>query len=554
MILDLATTLMSPRVIVPVVGGLSLVGGISVLGVGAAFYIKRNIDKLQERLTEQENECVEVFELPGKVPVLGHFLHIYELGEFNLQYFKEVTEIHPTVQFSLPFAPCFYWTSDPSVIKRILQTGFREGVYEKSPFMMNHFKDFLGKGIFSVSGDQWKSKRKMASNLFRHHNLRSYVSIFSKNSQSLVEVVRNIAARNDEVYQKRGIDFQDYFMRYTLDSFCEIGFGLNIKSIHSTESALVFQRAFDFVQTYSVERWKSGELWKVKEFFWRSPEFQHQLQLINSFVMNIINSRSEESEEELEEKTDLLSQLLLHNIRVERGEIEEEKITVEELRDWIMNFLIAGRDTTAMLLTWCTYLISKPENSKFYYNVLNEIEEIYSEDPTYFDDQSLDDNKNDKKIGEVVFDRITFESQKNQKELKKILQETLRLYPPVPVDGYEAMVDDVITTTNGEKIFVKKGTFVAYSAYTTHRQEYNFVDAEKFNPDRFDSHVIPFSFVPFHGGPRVCLGQDMAYIEAKILMTSMLANFQFELVGEVTPKQSVILIAKDGVRFHITPK
>jgi len=346
-----------------------------------------------------------------------------------------------------------------------------------------------------------------------------------------------------------------------LDSFCEIGFGVNIKSIHSTEAALKFQRAFDYVQTFSELRGRTGELWKIKEFFWKNPEFQSQLDYLNAFVLNIINLRKEETELQLDGRIDLLSQLLLHNIKVANNEIDDERISDEDLKDWIMNFLIAGRDTTAMLLTWSSYLLSLPDNSKFYCDIINEIEELYSHPSTeqydYYDDELNEEqivNSEDQYLGDAIYRRITFDSQKNQKCLKKALQETLRLYPPVPVDGYEAIQDDVITTTSGDKIYVKKGTFVAYSAWTTHRQEYNFVDADKFNPDRFDSHVVPFSFVPFHGGPRVCLGQDMAYIEAKILMTCLLSNFKFELMGEVIPKQAVILTAKNGVRFHITPK
>lgn len=400
MLLDLATTLMSPRVIAPLVGGLSVVGGISVLGVGAAFYIKRNLDKIHEK-SELENGCVDVPEIPGKVPVVGHLLEINEIGDFTLHYFKDITSVHPTVQFSLPFAPCIYWTSDPAVIKRILQTGFKEGCYEKSSFMINQLKDFLGNGIFLSNGDAWKSKRRMASNLFRHHNLRSYISIFVKNARSLVQVVREIAERNDEDYQKRGIDFQDYFMRYTLDSFCEIGFGVNINSIHSTESALKFQRAFDYVQTFSETRGRSGELWRIKEFFWKNPEFQAQLAFLNEFVMNIINTRQSETAEELEGRTDLLSQLLYHNIRVDQNEIEDERISDVDLKDWIMNFLIAGRDTTAMLLTWSSYLLSLPENSKFYYDVINEIEELYTynyqnNNYDYEEDNVNDDDENQK--------------------------------------------------------------------------------------------------------------------------------------------------------------
>jgi len=529
--------------IIPVaVGGLSV--SVLGIGIGAAFILKRTFDKMNEK-SEDEKNCEEVFELPGKVPIFGHFLHLTEKGDFNLNYFKELTSIHRTVRVSLPFAPSIYWTSDPNVIGRILQSGFKENVYEKAEFMINQYKDFLGKGIFLVNGEQWKSKRKMASNLFHHRNLKSYISIFLKNSVKFVNIVNRIRENNEEDYANKGIDFQGYFMRYTLDSFCEIGFGVNINSLNSNEAALRFQEAFDFVQTYADKRARTGELGRYKEFFWKNSEFQSHLKYLNDFVFDIINRRKSETEEELEGRGDLLSQLLLHNIKAKKEENKEELISDEELRDWIMNFLIAGRDTTAILMTWCTYLLSLPENYKFYENVVSEIDDLYSISST--DQSNFTNNFN-------LIDKITFETQKKQKNLRKVLQETLRLYPPVPVDGYAAIKDDIIETSTGSKIFVKKGTFVLYSAWTTHRQEYNFKEAEKFNPDRFDEPITPFSFVPFHGGPRVCLGQEMAFIEAKILITCLLSHFNFHLIGSAQPKQSIILSVRNGLHMHVTPR
>jgi len=101
---------------------------------------------------------------------------------------------------------------------------------------------------------------------------------------------------------------------------------------------------------------------------------------------------------------------------------------------------------------------------------------------------------------------------------------------------------------------VKKGTICFYSSFTTHRQPSLFENPLKFDPDRFDKPIIPFSFVPFHGGPRLCLGQEMAYVEAKILMTCFISQFRFECNGEVVPKQALLLTALNGVPMKLFPR
>ena len=108
--------------------------------------------------------------------------------------------------------------------------------------MLRQYSEFLGKGIFVSNGDRWKYQRKTARPLFDKKRLPTYVDLFVRNSFHLISTFKKIIQENSEEYQKNGIDFQDYFLRYTLDSFCEIGFGVNINSIEGTEDAVKFKK------------------------------------------------------------------------------------------------------------------------------------------------------------------------------------------------------------------------------------------------------------------------------------------------------------------------
>ena len=386
-------------------------------------------------------------------------------------------------------------------------------------------------------------QRNTASPLFQKHNLKTYVSLFLRNAHHLIANFQKMIQENEKKgFGSIEIDFQDYFMRYTLDSFCELGFGVNINSIESTDSAVKFQKAFDYVQTYTENRFRTGELWRVTEIFFKDANFHSHLKYMDDFITSIIDRRRMESIEELSSKSDLLSLLLLQNAK------GEENWNDQDIRDWVMNFLIAGRDTTAITLTWCTYLLSKPENQFASENVIEEICNLLQINRENFNSTNL--------TFDFLNENISFDFQKNQKYLHKVLQETLRLYPPVPIDGFGAIKDDVVTTTDGKKYKIKKGTICLYSAYTTHRQPFLFENPERFDPDRFSRSIVPFSFVPFHGGPRLCLGQEMAYIEAKILLTCLLSQFKFELSpnANVVPKQALILTALNGVTMTLSPR
>ena len=372
---------------------------------------------------------------------------------------------------------------------------------------MNFFFFFFSETKFT---NQSAGVRNFASGLFHVDGLRQYVDIFHSNCLKLFTVLDKLKEKPE------GIDIQDYFMRYTLDSFAEIGFGVQLGSISAETHQ--FAQAFDVVQFHSMYRGASGRLWVLKEFFSKPKLFFQNLDYMNNYVYGIINTRKSEPIEQLQDRQDLLSRLLVAN----------KDISKEDSRDFVMNFLLAGRDTTAVLLTWSIYLLSShPDVVR---KLLAEFREYIAEDET-----------------------PTLANTKSLVYTKMVLQEVLRLYPPVPIDGYDATKD--CTLPNGFK--VSKETQIRYCGWDLHRRpELWGEDAEEFRPERFEHNPAPFTYVPFHLGPRECLGKEMAYLEAKIALVNFLRKYSFTHVPgqKIETKQGIILTAKYGIRMHLVER
>jgi len=246
-----------------------------------------------------------------------------------------------------------------------------------------------------------------------------------------------------------------------------------------------------------------------KYFSW---EFDKQKKILDDFVYDIISKRRKDPE--IESKNDLLSRYLL--IRDQNG----QPFSDTYLRDMLINFFIAGRDTTAILLTWTFYYVTA--NPAVYEELMQEIRNVIGEE-------------------EPSMNNI-----KNLKFLKNVMDEALRLRPPaLPSTMKMALDDDILPSGWG----VQKGMGVGYNPWTVHRLKSLWGDdAEEFNPKRWeDPNVLkhPFQFLPFQKGPRICLGQDMAYIEAKIMCVLLLQKFKLRL----DPKQKVEQL--DGIMLSV---
>lgn len=177
----------------------------------------------------------------------------------------------------------------------------------------------------------------------------------------------------------------------------------------------------------------------------------------------------------------------------------------------MLNILLAGRDTTASTLAWTYYcLVRDPQRyAKLREAVLND----FGTSP----------------------ESITFESLKTCDYLRFVLNEILRLYPVVPANTRTATRDTTLPTGGGpnrdKPVFVAKGQVVLYSVYWTHRDpQYWGEDADEFNPERWDKGANPvgrgWEYLPFNGGPRICLGQQFALTEMGYIIARLVQEFE----------------------------
>jgi len=381
------------------------------------------------------------------------------------------------------------------------------------------FEPFLGDGIFNVDGVTWKRQRQVASTIFTKNELIGMGEIFIKNGKKVLSFLES------EAKSKEKVDLQEIFQKFTLDSIGEIAFGVEIGSM---DKKVRFAQEFDDANKFTVFR-SFNLLFRLKALNWLLPLSNAQrslfksIQYLNEFSYNIIQDRRKDPT--LPERSDLLSKYL------SLTDDEGKPFTDKYLRDIMINIMLAGRDTTSQLLTWTCYLLSQnPEKEQ---KLIEEIERtLKGEEP---------DIHNTK---DMIY-------------LKAVLNETLRLWPPVPAERKVAVVDD--TLPNG--IFIPKDTIVVWSLYSMGRMSEYWDKPNEYMPERWlsddkTSLVHHQAFMPFLIGPRSCLGQNMAYIQAKILMCLMYQKFTFQHVPDhkVTYDISVTLKAKYGMMMFVNQR
>lgn len=402
------------------------------------------------------------------------------------------------------------YTTDIRNIEHVLKTKFDK--YTKGKYNQDIATDLFGKGIFAVDGDKWRQQRKLASFEFSTRVLRDFsCSVFRRNAAKLVRVVSEMAIA-DQIF-----DMQDTLMRCTLDSIFKVGFGVELNCLEgSNKEGIEFMKAFDDSNALVYRRYVDP-LWKLKRYFNICSEasLKKNIKIIDDFVTNLIGTKRKlQAEERLyNDKEDILSRFLVESKK------DPEEMNDKYLRDIILNFMIAGKDTSANTLSWFFYMLCK--NPLIQEKVAQEVRDVTS---------SQDDVVN---IEEFIAN-ITDTTLEQMHYLHAALTETLRLYPAVPVDGRCAEVDDILP----DGFRMKKGDGLYYMAYAMGRMPYIWGDdAEDFRPERWLNNGIfqpesPFKFIAFHAGPRICLGKDFAYRQMKILSIALLRFFRFKLADD----------------------
>lgn len=470
----------------------------AVIAILAAFAVRVLVKKLKNK--EEEKKKYH--------PIGGTIFHLLWNFRRFYDYLNDLTRRNTTFRI-LYLDNTEIYTSDPANVEYFLKTNFAN--YGKGSFHHDILEGLLGDGIFTVDGEKWRHQRKMLSYEFSTRNLREFSSgVFKTNAVELARIVTAAVASNQPV------EIQDLFMKAALDSVFEVVLGVDLNSLHGTEGGAEFSKAFDEANEMTCYRYVDIS-WPIKKFFNIGSEatLRRCMKVVDEFVYKVIESKIKQIREGRGDmastKGDILSRFL-----------EMNETDPKYLKDIILSFIIAGKDTTASTLSWFFYMMCK--HPLVHEKIVKEVWEVarLEEKP------SIDE----------LAESFTEDALNKMQFLHAALSETLRLYPALPADGKMCFSDD----TFPDGFSIKKGNLVSYVPYAMGRMKSLWgEDAEEFRPERWldkngaFQQESPFKFTAFQAGPRICLGKEFAYRQMKMFAAVLLSAFRFELAEEGKP-------------------
>lgn len=452
---------------------------------------------------EQVSSCYG----PKKYPLIGSLISFYKNRCRLLSWYTELLANSPinTIVVERLGARRTIVTANPQNVEYILKTNFNN--YPKGKPFTDILGDLLGCGIFNVDGEVWHARRKLAIHEFTTKSLREFI-VKALNTEVHDRLIPILSSSNKK---KKVFDMQDLLSRLTFDNICKISLGTDPCLLNEEMPSAELASAFDIAAEISARRGMApvSAVWKLKRALGVGSEkhLKVAVELIHGIIMEIIKERKKKIHDKQMEmmkidQNDLLSRLI-------QGGHSNEVI-----RDMVISFIMAGKDTTSSALTWFFWLLSCNPNVE---------QEIVKEVTMHGKGE-----------------QIGYQELKEMKFLEASLCESMRLYPPVVWDSKHAARDDKLPDGTP----VRKGDRVTYFPYGMGRMERLWgKDWEEFRPWRWmagDNRkevvpVSPYKFSVFQAGPRVCLGKEMAFVQMKYVAATVLRRFKLRRVDDQPP-------------------
>ncbi|RAK90605.1 cytochrome P450 [Aspergillus costaricaensis CBS 115574] len=379
-------------------------------------------------------------------------------------------------------------TCEPANLKAVLSLNFKNyGLGSR----VATFGPLLGHGIFTTDGEHWAQSRAMV----RPNFVKDQIADLEKLEELMQGLLALIPTDGSTV------DLQDLFFCYTLDSATEFLFGHSVQSLNQRLSGAVpsendFASAFNYAQHAIARNTRLGFLGRVipDHKATRSNRICHSL--VEQFIEKALKYREDYAKKSSNDEGRHTRYLFLQGLAEQTGDRDR-------IRDELMNILLAGRDTTASLLSNLFFMLARCP--KIWKKLREEVATLNGRAPTY---QQL----------------------RNLTYLKHCLNESLRFYPVVPVNSRKALSNTVLPVGGGSAgrspVFVRKGTIVFYSVWAMHRrQDIYGPDANEFRPERWADLRPGWEYLPFNGGPRICIGQQYALTEAAYVTVRLAQQF-----------------------------
>jgi len=460
-------------------------------------------------------------EAPGRLPLLGHLLllhgsaaHLYKSFEYMCSFGEGIVQIFlgpiPYVMLTREH------TVEPVLASSSLLSKSRD---------YRTIQAFLGDGLVTSAGEKWKGRRKLLTPAFHFKILDDFIDIYNKQADVLVSKLEPFADTGREFNIRSKISL------CTLDIIMESSMGWELAAQSNEEDSYVKSAfALEHLAMFRAPRpWLSSDF--VFDLLGYGKIQRKHLEVFHGQSMAAIRRRKERfyAERKINPSENNDGNIIgakkrrpLLDLMLEESMLSGEKISDEELRQEVDTFTFAGHDTTSIAVAFCLYFLG--HHTDIQTRAYEEVMEV---------------------IGEG--ENVTANQLKDLRYLEACLKEAMRLCPPVPIIGREALED---LTIGGHH--VPAGTTMLINMMLLHRDPKHFPEPEEYRPERFltEGHRPPYAYVPFSAGPRNCIGQKFAWLMAKAIVAKVLRRFALSAtvpLGRLDLAGQITLVAGNGI-------
>ncbi|OSS54343.1 hypothetical protein B5807_00563 [Epicoccum nigrum] len=479
---------------------------------------------LARRQFKKDNGCQPCTSVFNKDPILGldvmRTMGAHKKQHIMLQENKKRFERLGNTFHSKMGGRSVIATCEPENIKTVLSLKFKDYSLGIRTTAMT---PLMGHGIFNADGERWADSR----HLLRPNFARDQVADLEAFERHFKLMLKHIPQDGSTV------DLQELFFMLTIDTATEFLFNHSTNTLRMANQKeddnedVVFGKMFNYAQDDIATRLRLGPLDRFRKNVKGKEAIQICHTYIEKFVDDAIKFKQEQDEEKKTGSQQNERYIFIH-------ELAKQTQDRQRIRDELINILLAGRDTTASLLSNMFFEIAK--RPEVYAKLRDEVAFLEGRAPTY-------------------------EELRNLKYLKWCIDESLRVHPVVPGNGRLAVRDTVLPLGGGPNgqhpLFVPKGTMVGYSPYTMHRRKDIYgPDADEFKPERWETLRPSWEYLPFNGGPRICLGQQYAKTEALYVSVRLIQSFarmESRDPGPWEESMTLTLSSRNGTKVGLTP-
>jgi len=383
----------------------------------------------------------------------------------------------------------------PEYIEHVLLTN--QANYRKSPFLRNILGPLLGEGLLISEGEFWRRQRRIAAPAFHSKRVAGFVTAMASCTETMLARWHTTA---------QPFDIASEMMALTLNIIARTMFSRDV--IGDVEAVrrltdVVVRLPPSLLDLFGFPQWLPRR---------RPSAYRRAIAEFEALVARFLAERADGVD-----RGDLLSMLL-----AVRDPETGQGMSAKQVRDEILTIFLAGHETTANALSWTWYLLARHLGAEA---------RLHEE------------------VDRVLGGRLPSAADlADLKWTRMVIEEAMRLYPPAHTISRTAIGEDRIGGVR-----VPPGALITMSPYLTHRNPKLWPEPERFDPERFAPQAAAqrhrFAYLPFGGGPRICIGNSFAMAEAQVIVAALAQRYRFRLATShtVEPIGLITLRPRNGI-------